>query len=191
MLKMKSSNLCVMICWSCLLPFTGCDDELKDPVIPNEEELITTLTYRLIPTEGGETVVLTYKDLDGDGPGEAIVSVQTLSALTSYNGVLDLLNESQSPSSSITEEIEEEAIDHQFFFENTFDDWQIQYADTDFNGQPIGLSTLLTTGVNGTGSLTITLRHEPDKNGTGVGSGDMTLAGGETDIAVTFLISVQ
>ena len=64
MLKMKSSNLCVMICWSCLLPFTGCDDELKDPVIPNEEELITTLTYRLIPTEGGETVVLTYKDLD-------------------------------------------------------------------------------------------------------------------------------
>ncbi len=44
----------------------------------------------------------------------------------------------------------------------------------------------LTTGVAGTGTLTFTLRHEPTKPNTGLSD-----AGGETDITVTFDVTIQ
>ena len=65
------------------------------------------------------------------------------------------------------------------------------YADQDNNGNPIGLSFELTTGDAGNESYTITLRHEPDKTASGVSGGDITNAGGETDIEVVFDITVE
>ena len=62
----------------------------------------------------------------------------------------------------------------------------LSYADTDANGAPIGLETTMTTGDAATGKLQVTLRHEPDKGATGVAQGDITNAGGETDIQVEF-----
>ena len=46
----------------------------------------------------------------------------------------------------------------------------------------------MTTGSmsNPSASMTVILRHEPDKAGAGVSDGDITNAGGETDIEVTF-----
>ena len=40
-------------------------------------------------------------------------------------------------------------------------------------------------------SYTITLRHEPAKTATGVSGGDITNAGGETDIEVVFDVTVE
>ena len=59
------------------------------------------------------------------------------------------------------------------------------------NGHPIGLQIKMTTGMATTGMLTIILRHEPNKDATGVSDGDITNAGGETDIEITFDIDVQ
>jgi len=42
----------------------------------------------------------------------------------------------------------------------------------------------------GEGGLRITLRHEPNKTAAGVQNGDITNAGGETDIEVTFTFEV-
>jgi len=39
--------------------------------------------------------------------------------------------------------------------------------------------------------VTITLRHEPAKDATGVSDGDITNAGGETDISVNFPVEIQ
>ena len=44
--------------------------------------------------------------------------------------------------------------------------------------------------VSTTGNLTIILRHDLDKNGAGVSSGNIANAGGETDIEVVFPIQV-
>jgi len=67
----------------------------------------------------------------------------------------------------------------------------VAYDDKDANGNPVGLSSILTTGDAASGSITITLRHEPAKSASGVSNGDITNAGGETDIEVIFPINVQ
>ena len=168
--------------------FTACEKD--DPVVPNEEELITTLTYTLSAT-GADPVVLSFTDLDGDGGNAPTINGGTLAANTTYTGSIDLLNETETPAESITEEIEEEQEEHQFFYAASGLDLTIAYTDADANNQPVGLTTTITTGDAGSGNLTVTLRHEPNKDGAGVAAGQIENAGGETDIEVTFPITIR
>ncbi len=172
-----------------LITIVSCSDDPEDPILENEEEVITTFIYTLTPFKGGSAVVLSYLDLDGDG--EPTITNGTLSPATTYTGALTLLNETESPAESITEEIEEEDADHQFFFSTTVSDLVVTYDDTDDDGNPVGLATSLTTGAAGSGTLTVTLKHEPNKSASGVAGGDMANAGGETDISVSFTITVE
>jgi hypothetical protein len=170
------------------LLFSACE---KTPIIPNGEEVITTLRYSLSPSGGGTPVVLTFQDLDGDGGNSPIITGGTLEANQTYTGTLTLLNETVDPVDNISTEVEEEDADHQFFFESTVSGLSIQYTDMDDDGNPLGLSSTLTTTTAGSGTLKITLRHEPNKSATGVSTGDISNAGGETDIEVSFNITVQ
>jgi hypothetical protein len=177
---------CVALC--AMFMFTACE---KTPDIANDEEVITTLKYTLTPSGGGAAVVLTFTDLDGDGGNAPVIVGGTLAANETYTGAIELLNESVTPAENVTEEIEEEDEEHQFFFATTISGLTIAYTDQDADGNPIGLASTLTTGAAGTGDVTITLRHEPSKSATGVSGGDITNAGGETDIEVTFPVDVQ
>jgi len=170
--------------------FTGCKDD-PDPIVPNEEELITTVNYTLSPAGGGDDIVLSYTDLDGDGSGAAVIVGGTLSSQETYVGSLELLNETEDPAEDITLEIQEEDEEHQFFFEVTGADLSVAYTDTDADGNPVGLSTSVTAGAVSSGTLKVTLKHEPVKDATGVSDGDITNAGGETDIEVSFPINVE
>jgi len=171
-----------------VLFLNSCKDD--DPIDMNDEEVITTLTYTLTPTSG-DVVTLSFLDLDGDGGDDPIITGGILQSNMSYIGVLDLKNEAETPAESITEEIEEEALEHQFFFTATGANLTVGYADEDDNGNPLGLVTTLTTSDASSGTIQVVLRHEPDKSATGVQSGDITNAGGETDIEVTFDITLQ
>lgn len=168
--------------------FTACEKDA--PFIPNEEELITNFTYTLT-ANGVDPVTMNFTDLDGEGGNAPTITGGTLVANTTYTGTLDLLNEAATPTESITEEITEEAEEHQFFYAVTGLDLTVAYADTDANNQPLGLATTLTTGAASTGNLTITLRHEPNKSATGVEAGQLESAGGETDIEVTFPVTIR
>jgi hypothetical protein len=110
---------------------------------------------------------------------------------TTYSGTLKILNETESPAEDITLEIIEEDEDHQFFFSFSNDIATTTYSDEDSNGNPVGVKFSLLTGTAGSGSFTITLRHEPNKSAENVVSGDITNAGGATDVQVTFDISVN
>lgn len=168
--------------------FSSCE---KTPIIPNDEEVITTLRYSLSPSNGGTPVVLTFQDLDGDGGNAPTITDGALEANQTYTGTLTLLNEAADPAEDISIEVKEENLDHQFFFESTVGGLTVQYNDTDDDGNPLGLSSTLTTTAAGAGVLTITLRHEPNKLASGVNNGDISNAGGETDIEVNFNIDVQ
>ena len=91
----------------------------------------------------------------------------------------------------IGEEVAEEDDEHQFFFSSTVAGVSVAYNDADGDGNPLGLANTVTTGAAGSGTLTVILRHEPDKNADGVSGGDISNAGGETDIEVAFPIEVQ
>ncbi len=167
----------------------GCKKE-EDPKIPNEEEVITTLIYTLISQDMSDTVVMRFQDLDGDGGNAPIIIGGTLMANTVYNGSLELQNENEGE--DITVEVEQEAEEHQFFFEvNNGLDATVDYDDTDMNGKPIGLKSILNANTASSGQLKIILIHEPDKDAQGVSDGDPTNAGGETDLEVTFDVDIQ
>ncbi len=171
------------------LLFTNCEKD--DPEIPNEEELITSLSYQLSPIGGGDIITLSFQDLDGDGGDSPLITGGTLSANQSYVGSLDLMNEAGETPINILLEVVEEAEEHQVFFESNLSTVNITYGDEDANNFPLGVMTTLTTGAPDSGTLTIILRHEPNKSAAGVSEGDITNAGGETDIQVTFPIDVQ
>ena len=169
------------------LIFASCsddDDNAPDPV--NEEEVITTLTVTL--DSGSDTVVMQYQDLDGDGPDAATVTVSgSLNANTTYDGSIVLLNETESPAENVTEEIEEEDDEHQFFYTvGSGLDVATDYANFDGDGNPLGTLFVLNVGSASSGGLTFTLRHEPNKPNTGLEN-----AGGSTDIEVTFDVTVE
>lgn len=171
------------------------DDDASLPPPVNEEEVITTLSITFV-SQGGANVELKTQDLDGDGPDAPIVTILgSFESNTAYTGTVKFLNELESPADDITLEVEEESLEHQVFFSVTNNLGIVTYNDMDANGNPIGLDiTFQTTDTNTpiSGAMTVTLRHEPNKDATGVSSGDITNAGGETDIATTFSpITVQ
>ena len=167
---------------------TSCSND-DAPV--NEEEVITTVRTTL--TGGGQVITLTSRDLDGDGPNAPVVTVSgNLVAGTTYTGSTEFLNELEDPAEDITIEVEEEGADHQVFYQLPSSIGTVTYTDTDANGRPIGLNFTLVAGTSGsTGTLTVTLRHLPNKTATGVAAGDITNAGGNTDAAVTFSVVVN
>ncbi|MEZ7940242.1 MAG: hypothetical protein QMB87_02680, partial [Flavobacteriales bacterium] len=147
---MKKINLLLALGVFSMLFITSCEkDEPDDPIIPNEQEVITTLNYTLTP-ESGTPIILSFRDLDGDGGNEPIISDGTLASGMSYIGSMELLNELEDPAEDITLEVAEEELEHQFFYETSFptelSDVNIAYNDLDEEGNPIGLSTVLTTG---------------------------------------------
>lgn len=169
------------------LAMLGCSDDDTTPEIINEDELITTVILTLTP-DSGDQVVLTTIDLDGDGPDEPVTTVVgSFLENTQYQGAVQFLNETEDPAEDITQEVIEEADEHQVFY--TISEGlniQTTYEDQDSQGNPLGVQITLSTGAASEGSLTVTLRHEPVKPNDGLES-----AGGETDISTSFDVSIQ
>lgn len=177
------------------LTFSSCSNDDDDPIPVNEEELITTVTAIYTPVGGGTTVTLQYKDLDGEGANAPVITVSSAFAKNkTYNGTVTFKNELANPAEDITPEIVEEGDEHQLFYQKTGTLNAFTYGTAsnnfDKNGKPVGLQSVFTTTEAASGTLTITLRHEPNKSATNVASGNITNAGGSTDAEVSFSISV-
>jgi hypothetical protein len=166
---------------------SSCDN---DPKEVNEEEVITTVTTTLMA--GTTTIILKSKDVDGDGPTLPVVSVSgDLKINTRYTGTTTFMNELKTPAENITNEIKEEGIEHQLFYQVPAAIGAFTYTDKDSNNRPLGLEFELRTGAAAaTGALTVTLKHKPNKSAAGVNSGDIKNAGGSTDAEVSFPVKV-
>ncbi|WP_425236909.1 type 1 periplasmic binding fold superfamily protein [Ulvibacterium sp.] len=179
----------------------SCSDDDDAPEQINEQEVITTMTITLVPEGGGTTVALQTRDIDADGPNPPEVSVSgNLAANTSYVGSIVLLNETETPVENVNEEIEGEANEHQYFFivggglnatvDYADDESDYVSAETGENfttTNPVGILFELTTTDASTGTLAVTLRHEPKKPNDGT----LADAAGETDITETFTVVIE
>ena len=162
---------------------------------PGEEELITTLAITLTPSGGGSPITVRFRDLDGEGGNAPVVDVLAVTAGTDYNGMVQVLNETESPPENITEEVEEEAEAHQFFFETLggFSAATVEYADKESDyvsnsgaDHPVGIAFTLSVPDNAqNGQLRIILSHFDEAPKDGVNQSD------ETDIDVTFEVLVR
>ena len=168
--------------------FVSCSKD-DDPVAVNEEEVITTLTVTLVPSDASANIILKTVDLDGDGPTAPTVTVSggDLKASLTYAGSMKFENETETPAENITLEILEEADEHQVFYTvgSTLNATVVS-TKNDSKGLPLGTEFNLTTGAASTGKLTFTLRHEPKKPNTGLAD-----AGGSTDMEASFDLVIK
>lgn len=163
----------------------------NDPGNPNPQELITTCELHIVDSASNLTVLAApfiFKDADGDG-GNAPTRFDTIKLNSNSTYLVDiiLLDESKTPTDTISNEVLEEANDHMFFFTpSTGSNTSISYLDADANSLPIGLETKWKTGTlpSGLQSMQIILKHQPGvKNGT--------QAPGDTDLDLTFQLKIQ
>jgi hypothetical protein len=185
----------ILLYITAIIFLSACKD--KNPVIPqdpNEEELITTLTLIMVNSANiNDTVFATFKDADGDGGNApSVFDTIRLTNNTTYNVKIILLNESVSPADTISNEVEEEAEEHQFFYTVTGGPaLTVNYTDADANSVPIGLMVDFIAGAvttNKNGKLLVTLKHQPGVKPTS-GQGNITL--GATDIEINFPVVIN
>ena len=190
---MKSNRIVLLLATAILasVMFTGCKKKEEDPAAADENELITTIRMRF--TEGSTTRTFTYRDLDGAGGNPPVVDNITLTNGRTYTLAIEVLNESNpSKIEDKTAEILSEGYEHQFFFTgNATNLVTFTYNDRDRDSRPIGLSNTVVARNTGSGALIVTLRHDLNKAAAGVANGQITNAGGSTDIEVNFNVSVQ
>jgi len=165
----------------------------------NPEELITTVTLAFTPAGGGAAIVAEFDDPDGDGGEPPTIDPIDLPA-GDYELAVGFENRLEDPPEIITDEVSDEADEHQVFFTGTAVDGPLihAYDDEDADGLPIGLVSTI-TAVAGTGVLTVTLRHLPPVNDVtvkvaglaeDVAADGITSIGGETDASVDFDVTV-
>lgn len=183
------------------------DDGASDPNA--SQEVITTVTLTLTPTGGGSPIVVEVDDPDGDGGDPPTIDSIGLLAGTMYGVTVGFQNRLETPAEEITDEVRDEAIDHQIFFTGTAVNGPASgssnaaithaYADTDANGLPIGLSNTFTVASAPGGDLIVTLRHMPPINNRPVKTADaaamvkasgFSAIGGENDAQVTFPVAI-
>lgn len=174
------------------------DDNGGTPPGGNEEEVITDLVLTFTNTDDQSVLVFAFSDPDGPGGSTPIIEDIELEDSTSYTVSVEVLDASNPADvEDITEEITAEAEEHQFFYiaEGLNGSVAIAYvpADVDENGNPLGLTTAWSTAEPTTtaGAVRIVLRHELDKTAPGIAIDDFAGSGGETDIDVTFNLTVS
>ena len=176
----------------------------EDPNV--EEEFIDQVVLTFTPTAGGDDVVVTWFDADGDGANDGAPDGPiNLAADTEYDLAITLANTVEEE--DITEEIREEDDEHMFFFSFTTDIFSdptgdgnidnradaLNYLDEDSEGQdgtglPVGLLTQWTTGsaTSATGEFRVVLKHQPGQKSA---TSDSSVGG--TDFDFPFEININ
>lgn len=154
--------------------------------VNNPPELITSVHLTFTDSSNTTLVkVFKFRDPDGDA-GNPPVQKDTikLSANKTYSLSITFWDETKTPNVDVTPEINEEAKDHQVFF--NFSGLTINqfYLDKDANNNPLGLLNKWRTKNNGTGAVNVVLMHQ-----VGVKNGSQS--SGETDASVNFPIIIQ
>ena len=172
-----------------ILLFISCSDDHDEAAHTHPQEVFTTMTITLVPSDGSSDIILQTEDLDGDGPNAPAITVSgKLKASNTYTGSIKWYNKTATPVQELTSEIVGEKDVHQIFYTigsgltMTVSDLSKDSTGNDF-GHTFSIKSLSASS----GKLTVTLIHEPTKpNG-----GNLSTAGGATDIAATFDVVIE
>lgn len=170
-----------------LVLFTACKKENPQTPPPpvNEQELITTFKIIFTDPNGvNPTYEAIFRDIDGAG-GNQPTTFDTirLKPNSTYNASIQFLNESASPTDTITNKILQEAGDHLICFNVIGANVLVQRTDSDGVFEIGVLSNWITTTASA-GNVTISLKHQP-----GIKNGNCDL--GDTDIELNFVTKIE
>lgn len=184
------------------LGFALASCESEDPIEENEGEVITdvTLTFQEIDASNnpvGSPFSFTASDPEGIEVGATpTIETVTITRGKMYLMTIEVFNSIENE--DITEEIEEEADEHQFYFLGSAIDnniLSISYADE--GGIALGLQNMVNVssspGANNA-QMRVVLRHDLDKNFPGATNpnfANFVQAGGESDLDITFPVVIN
>jgi hypothetical protein len=180
--KFSTTSLLILVS---AIWITACKKNNAPPV--NEEELITSVTLTFVDVTDGTAVTFAFRDPDGEGgnPPTQFDEIE-LKAGRFYQCSIALQNESLSPAKDITEEVEEESADHQFYHILSGVSTIVSNLDTDTNGLPLGIHSTWDAGSASSGTVKIVLKHKPGEKAAGD-----PVSKGETDIELDFAITIN
>ena len=174
----------------------------------HDHGLVTALVLDFTDS-AGNTSTFAFEDPTGDGSNVTTDDV-VLTAGETYDLSVQVLNQLEEPVEDVTEEIDELAEEHQFFFtgsavtgpasDSASAVLEHTYNDADADGLPVGIDNVMVALAAGGGDLEVTLRHLPPESGSptkesglaeAVKSGGFSTIGGDNDIQVTFAVTVN
>lgn len=183
-------NITISIFLLLAIALHGCtSDDIVNPEPPNEGEVITTMILQFDHLNSDNMQEFIFRDIDGEGgnPPERFDTIR-ITADSNYFVRIILLDESNPAAvDTISNEVEEEGADHQFFFFPSGVNTDIAYEDADKNGWPIGLLTSWVNGTASTGTVRTILKHQPGEKQPPPGDPDV----GETDIDLNWVTEIQ
>jgi len=164
------------------------DDNNPTPEEENENEVITKVELHF-KEEGSDTErVFSWSDPDGEGGDNPTIEDIVLDAGKAYAVSIKLLDEVNDE--DVTEEIEEEDIDHRFYYTpSEGSEITVSNLDQDKNGISLGINSTWTTGSPAEGSMHIVLRHYAE--GGKQESDSVTDSKSSTDADISFTTKVQ
>ncbi|MDX5340286.1 MAG: hypothetical protein LPK25_14760 [Cyclobacteriaceae bacterium] len=180
--------------------FASCESD--DPVVENEGEVITDVILNFQELDGSNNPVgspFSFKASDSEGievGGSPTIETINITKGKKYAMSIEVLNSIEGE--DITEEILEEADEHQFYFLGAaFTNNIMTIVYDDEGGINLGVKTLLTVssspGTNNT-QMRVVLRHDLDKNFPGASNpnfANFAQAGGESDLDITFPVVIN
>lgn len=180
--------------------FASCESD--DPEPENDGEVITDVILifqEMDPSNNPVGTPISFRASDPEGIEVGTApTIETIELTRGKRYLLNIEVTNEIEGEDITEEILEEADEHQFFFLGsgfTSNILSITYADAD--SQLIGLQSMLTVssspGTNNT-QMRVVLRHDLDKNFPGASNPNFenfVQAGGESDLDITFPVVIN
>lgn len=144
------------------------DEQVVDPPLP-ENELITTISLRLISSDNTDTVNAIWRDLtpNDTNPPDTSLAQLNLKDSTLYRAEISFLDETKSPAEDITAEVQSRANYHRIFYfpsSSLGANLNISITDVDTNSPPLalGLNSNFQTIQSSSGDLRVVLKHQPD-----------------------------
>ena len=172
------------------LLFSGCSKEEHEP--HDDNELITTVKLQFTSVTSPSSPVKTFywRDLQGDGVVDSIDPI-VLDKNSTYDMEITLLDETKSPATDITKEIENEGDVHLFVYKATpVGLLNHKTKDLDKNGLALGLKgEVKSQYAGGNGKFSVVLKHQPPVNGKATKDGSEEA--GSTDLDIEFPVTIK
>ncbi len=188
-MKNKSIQLYATLLVVALLLTSAC--KKKKPEEDNETEVITTIEITFKDSaNAANTKTFIWEDLDGEGGNvpNRIDSI-IIDKSKTYITEVKVLDKTKNPVEDITEEVKEEANDHQMYYNlSPATGVALSITDKDGNNLPLGLNTKMVVAATAIGkkTLNVILKHKP-----GAKAANDAASVGETDVDITFPMRIK
>lgn len=186
--------LTFILSFGALLFILCCGKEGSASRIDLDDEKFTNFQITFNPVGGGDQIIFGYENIENVGVQQAAAS-GPLQVKTLYDARVVLFNRSVEPNKNLTESVIESGVDYQLYPivqpDNIFQN--IEYADMDDNGNPIGMNMSFETSERFVvGNLGFVLLRRGDKSARYIPGQELPVGiGGEVLVEANFEVVIR